>query len=65
MSLERILSGMSTIFLDSAPVIYFVERKQPYFEQLVPVFKQLDDGLLTAVTSPITLAECIFYPYKP
>lgn len=64
MSLENILSGMSAIFLDSAPVIYFVERKQPYFEQLAPVFKQLDDGLLTAVTSPITLAECIFYPYK-
>ena len=64
MSLEKTLTSISTIFLDSAPVIYFVERKQPYFKQLNPVFKQLDDGLLTAVTSPITLAECIFYPYK-
>ncbi|MFO7678874.1 MAG: PIN domain-containing protein [Chloroflexota bacterium] len=64
MSLENALSGLSTIFLDSAPVIYYVERKRPYFKQLLPVFKLLDDGLLTAVTSPITLAECIFYPYK-
>ena len=63
MSLENDLSGISTIFLDSAPVNYFVECKQPYFEHLFPVFKRFDDGLLTAVTSPITLAECIFYPY--
>ena len=64
MSLENILSESITIFLDSAPVIYFVERKEPYFEQLFPVFKRFDDGLLTAVNTPITLAECIFYPYK-
>ena len=64
MPLENSLSGIPTIFLDSAPVIYFVERKEPYFKQLVPLFKRFDDGLIKAVTSPITLAECIFYPYK-
>ncbi len=60
---ERIPDG-SLVFLDSAPVIYYVERKRPFFEQVSPFFARLDDGELTAVSSPITVAECIFYPYK-
>ncbi len=60
---ERIPDG-SLVFLDSAPVIYYVEHKLPYFEQVAPFFERLDAGVLTAVSSPITLAECIFYPYK-
>jgi len=64
MSVNERIPGGSLVFLDSAPVIYYVERKQPYFEQVSPFFERLDDGKLTAVSSPITLAECIFYPYK-
>lgn len=54
----------ASLFLDSAPVIYYVERNQAYFAKLAPFFERLDAGELTAVSSPITLAECIFYPYK-
>jgi predicted nucleic acid-binding protein len=28
------------------------------------VFERLDEGKLTAVVSPITLAECLVLPYK-
>jgi len=28
------------------------------------LFNRIDDGLLTAVTSPITLAECLVHPYR-
>ena len=64
MSVNDRIPDDSLVFLDSAPVIYYVERKRPYFEQVAPFFERLDDGGLTAVSSPITVAECVFYPYK-
>lgn len=63
-SLAEVLSQIDAFFLDSAPVIYFVEEKEPFFSRARPFFDQIDDGQITAVSSPITLAECLFYPYK-
>lgn len=60
---DRITDGQ-TLFLDTAPVIYFVERKQPYFTPVEALFRRVDQGDLTVVTSAITLAECLYYPYK-
>ena len=60
---DSIPSG-STLFLDTAPVIYFVENNPTYFSLLKPIFTKLDEGSIQAVTSPITLAECLYYPYK-
>lgn len=63
-SIEDRIGSITTIFLDTAPVIYYVEDKQPFSALLEPFFAHIDQGVLTAVTSPITLAECLFYPYK-
>jgi predicted nucleic acid-binding protein len=64
MSLADRLKEVHQVFLDTAPVIYFVEKNPSYATQLKPIFKRLDDGNLTAVVSPITLAECLVLPYK-
>jgi len=58
------LTGISRLFLDSAPVIYFVERHPVYYSMLEPIFTRLDTGALTAITSPITLAECLTLPLR-
>lgn len=63
-NLNDAIPNESSVFLDTAPVIYFVERKSPAFSQLEPVFTRVDRGELTVVTSPITLAESLYYPYK-
>jgi predicted nucleic acid-binding protein len=63
-SLNDTVASGSAIFIDTAPVIYLVERKTPYFDQLKPLFDRIDTGDVTAVTSPITLAESLYYPYK-
>lgn len=41
-----------------------MEQNPNYFALLEPVFSRVDDGDLTVVTSPITLAECLYYPYN-
>ena len=58
------LQGVNSIFLDTAPVIYYVEKHPQYLKILKPVFQRIDKGLLTAVTSPVTLAECLIHPYR-
>ena len=50
------------VFMDTAPVIYHIEAHPVYGPLLAGVFGDLELGLLRAVTSPITLAECLVHP---
>jgi predicted nucleic acid-binding protein len=59
MKLAKQLEKIGVIFLDTAPVIYFVEQNPEFTPKIQAVFEKLDDGNLTAVVSPITLAECL------
>ena len=63
MNISDGLTGVSRLFIDTAPVIYFVERN-PHFVNLVdPIFQRLDRDI-TAVVSAITLAECLIHPIR-
>jgi predicted nucleic acid-binding protein len=64
MSLTDQLKKARRIFLDTAPVIYYVEKNPTFASKLQPLFDRFDDGNLMAVVSPITLAECLVLPYK-
>ena len=48
--------------LDTAPLIYFVERKQPYVDTVRPFFAALTAGEFRAVTSILTLSEVLVQP---
>jgi predicted nucleic acid-binding protein len=58
------LDSVKQIFIDTAPVIYFVEKNPVFETKIQDVFQRLDDGKLSAVVSPVTLAECLVLPYK-
>lgn len=64
MNIEYSLQNVARLFLDTAPVIYYVEKNPHYFTLLEDVFDRIDDSLLTAVTSPVTLVECLVMPYR-
>ena len=64
LKLSERLQTVTRLFLDTAPVIYYVEENERYLPLVQMVFDHLDTGLLTAVTSPITLAECPVIPYR-
>jgi predicted nucleic acid-binding protein len=64
MKLSERLRSVNRLFLDTAPVIYFVEENPQYLALGRLVFDRIDDGGLTAVTSPITLSECLVHPYR-
>jgi predicted nucleic acid-binding protein len=51
MNLTEGLESVHQIFLDTAPVIYFVEKNPIFAAKVQNVFQRLDDGKLTAVVS--------------
>jgi len=54
---DDIFQEVRRLFLDTAPLIYYVEKHPAYAKYLRPVFDRIDKGLLNAFTSPITLAS--------
>jgi len=64
MKVNDAIQGVRRLFLDTAPIIYYVENHPSYYGFTKVIFDRIDDGLLLGVTSPISLSECLVYPYK-
>ncbi len=64
MKISDALTGVAMLFLDTAPVIYQVEKNPAYFDRVAAIFQAIDAGQLSAMTSPITLAECLVHPLR-
>lgn len=58
MRIRDVLAGVSHLFLDTAPIIYFVERNPQFVGLVDPIFERLEAEII-AVTSGITLSECL------
>ncbi|NJL03634.1 MAG: type II toxin-antitoxin system VapC family toxin [Chloroflexaceae bacterium] len=58
------LGQCKRLFIDTAPLVYFVEQHPHYAQRVTPIFQALDAGTIAAVTSPITLAEALVQPYR-
>ena len=59
----RALYG-TVVGLDTAPVIYFIEKHPSYLPVLLPFFEALDRGDMQVVTSTLTLTEVLVHPYR-
>jgi predicted nucleic acid-binding protein len=61
---DEALSGVKRLFLDTSPVIYYVEGVSRYYETVRRIFERVGRNEIAAVSSPITLAECLVAPLK-
>lgn len=52
------------VFLDTAPLIYFIEGHSEYQQKLKKLFKLNDEGYFKFLTSAITLLEVLVKPLK-
>ena len=64
MKVSDALTAVRKLLLDSPPIIYFVEGDPKYQALVQSVFQELQRGAFTAITTPITLAECLVQPYR-
>lgn len=52
------------VCIDTAPIIYFIEKNTKYLNILRPVFVEIDSGNIEAITSTITLLEVLVHPLR-
>ena len=45
------------VAIDTAPVIYLLERREPFADHFKPLFQRIQEGTLRGILSPITVAE--------
>ncbi|MGH9766721.1 MAG: type II toxin-antitoxin system VapC family toxin [Blastocatellia bacterium] len=64
MKIADALASVRELFLDTAPIIYHVEGNLAYQPLTDQVFQSIQAGTLSAVTSSITLSECLVHPYR-
>jgi predicted nucleic acid-binding protein len=64
MKFQTALEHASRLFLDTAPVIYFIEKHPSFTSLTTAIFDGIDSGRWQAVTSPITLAETLVIPCR-
>lgn len=64
MRVSEAIQNIATLFLDTAPVIYLVEENPLYLERVRIIFQRIDDGRISAFTTPVTLAECLVHPIR-
>ena len=63
MELNRMVLGKS-VFLDTAPLIYFIEKNHRYHSIIKPVIVQIDAQETKGLASTITLLEVLVHPLR-
>ena len=62
MKVSDALQGLNRLFLDSSPVIYYIDANSEYLSVMDSIFDGLNSWGIRAVTSPVTLVECLILP---
>jgi predicted nucleic acid-binding protein len=52
------------VYIDTAPLIYFMENNPLYEKPLEAFFSLMNDGGVRVITSTMTLAEVLVTPYR-
>jgi len=64
MTPEESLRGVQRLGLDTAPIIYFIERNVTFHPRCVPFFAAIDNGTIQAKTSTLSLPETLVHPLR-
>ncbi len=64
MKLPDALRGIRLLGIDSAPLIYLVEKHPSYFDQMVFILRYISSGPISAVGSTMILTEVLAQPLR-
>lgn len=56
------MTDSKKIFIDTAPIIYYLQNSELYYENMKTFWKEYDE--CDFVTSTITVTEYLTYPYR-
>lgn len=58
------MHNFKKIFLDSTPIIYFIQHNEFYFEQVAKIFSFFSEADVKIISSDIVTAESIVHAYR-
>jgi hypothetical protein len=64
MKVAEAFQALTKVFLDTAPVVYYIEATPGFFAMVDAAFARLDRKLFQAVVSPVTLAFSFASPVR-
>ncbi|MDX2076863.1 MAG: PIN domain-containing protein [bacterium] len=64
MKIKDAFNGISKLALDTAPIIYFVEKHPDYLQKMRYVFQLIDIGQIVGFSATITLTEVLNFPIQ-
>ena len=56
--------GVGSVAIDTAIFIYFIEENPRFLPEILPLFKEADQGRRELITSALTLLEVLVVPYR-
>ena len=56
--------GVGSVALDTAIFVYFIEENPRFLPEVVPLFREADQGKRELVASALTLMEVLVVPYR-
>jgi predicted nucleic acid-binding protein len=64
MKVSDALAGVSSVYFDSAPLVYYVEENPAYVNQMDAIIEQIERAGMEAFSSVILLPEVLMLPTR-
>jgi len=64
MRINTALVGVSRLYIEAAPLVYYVEENPTYVERMDAVIAAIENTPIEAVSSVITLTEVLTHPLR-
>jgi predicted nucleic acid-binding protein len=64
MNVRDTIRGIQLLYIETAPFIYYTERRDGYVEKMRSVFTDVHTGRVHIITSVVTLVETLMKPLK-
>lgn len=63
-TIDEALNGITSLYVETAPFIYFVEKHPVYIQPVRAIFQHIAPESMHVITSTITIAEVLTMPIK-
>jgi predicted nucleic acid-binding protein len=64
MKISKALTGVQRIYIETAPLIYYVEVNSTYIDRMDAIIDIIENTSISAISSVITLTEVLVHPLK-
>lgn len=64
MRIADALSGLSRLYIETAPFIYFTEARATYVDKMRTIFSGVSSGQFQVLTSAVTIPETLMKPLQ-